>query len=377
VLWTGKHSGHTPIWSNAPYVFKPEDVTVAELLKGKGYRTGGVGKWAMGNTENEGHPNRQGFDFWMGYLDQSEAHNYYPTHLWRNYEKVMLPGNVLSDAPQGHGHVSSSRVTYAHDIMTDEALKFIRENRDNPFLLHVHWTVPHANNEGLHVMHDGMEVPGYGIYAGKPWPSPEKGFAAMITRKDNDVGRIVDLVRELKLEENTIIFVTSDNGPHGEGGHDYQFFNSNGPLRGYKRDLYEGGIRIPMIVYWKGHIKPNTETSLSVAFWDYMPTACDLAGVTLPDGIDGISYLPILLQEKQQQQHDYLFWKSSDKGSGTQLAVRFGKWKGIRQDYNQPVELYNLSSDIGEKNNLADKYPDIVKQIENMMKEADGTREEK
>jgi arylsulfatase A-like enzyme len=375
VLWTGKHSGHTAIWSNADYVLKPEDVTVAEILKKKGYRTGGVGKWAMGNTENEGHPNKNGFDFWMGYLDQSEAHNYYPTHLWRNYEKVMLPGNVLSEAPAGHGNVSSQRVTYAHDVITNEALQFIRENKDSTFLLHVHWTVPHANNEALHVMGDGMEVPEYGAYADKPWPSTEKGFAAMITRKDRDVGRIVDLLKELKIEENTIVFVTSDNGPHGEGGHDYQFFKSNGPLRGYKRDLYEGGIRIPMIAYWPGHIKPNTVTDLPVAFWDHLPTACELAGITPPDSIDGISYLPALLNTKKQKKHDYLFWKSSDKKSGTQLAVRHGKWKGIRQDYSQPVELYDLSTDVGEKIDLAHKHPDMVKKIEAMMKEADTNRE--
>lgn len=373
VLWTGKHSGHTAIWSNAPYVFKPEDVTVAELLKSRGYVTGGVGKWAMGNTENEGHPNKNGFDFWMGYLDQSEAHNYYPTHLWRNYEKVMLPGNVLSDDPKAHGHVAVQRVTYAHDMITDEALQFIQRNKDKPFLLHVHWTLPHANNEGGNTTGNGMEVPDYGIYASKPWPDTEKGYAAMVTRKDRDVGRIIDLLKELKLQGNTIVFVTSDNGPHGEGGHDHNFFKSSGPLRGYKRDLYEGGIRIPLIVYWPGHIMPDKVTDHPSAFWDYLPTACEIAGITPPKDIDGISYLPVLLGNKQPV-HEYLFWKSADKGPGTTVAVRYGKWKGVRLDYDKPIELYDLSNDIGEQRNVADQFPEIVKKIETIMTEADGTR---
>lgn len=371
VLFTGKHSGHNPIWSNAPYVLKPEDVTDAELLKTKGYHTGGVGKWALGNTENEGHPNKQGFDFWMGYLDQSEAHNYYPTHLWRNYEKVTLPGNVLSDDPEAHGYVSSRRVTYAQDVMADEALKFISDNKEAPFLLHVHWTLPHANNEAGNVLGNGMEIPGYGIYADKPWSDVEKGFAAMVTREDTDVGRIIDLLKELKLEENTIVFFTSDNGPHAEGRHDEKFFHSSGPLRGYKRDLYEGGIRSPMVVWWPGHIRPNVVNNTPVAFWDYVATACELAGVAPPNNTDGISYLPALLGKKQTRKHEYLFWKSADRKPGTQVAVRYGKWKGIRQDYSAPIELYDLSTDTGEKTNLADKYPDVVKKMERMMKEAD------
>jgi arylsulfatase A-like enzyme len=372
VLFTGIHSGHTPIWANAPYVFKPDDVTDAELLKQKGYVTGGVGKWAMGNAENEGHPLKNGFDFWMGYLDQSDAHNYYPTFLWRNYEKVPLPGNVLSDDPTHKGHVSVKRVTYAHDIITNEALEFIKRNKDTTFLLHVHWTVPHANNEGGIATGDGMEVPDYGIYNNKPWPSTEKGYAAMIGMKDRDVGRITGLLKELKIDRNTIVFITSDNGPHGEGGHDHKFFNSNDGLRGYKRDLYEGGIRVPMIAYWPEHIKPNTVTGLPSAFWDYLPTACDLAGIKPPEKVDGVSYLPTLLGKKQSSR-EYLFWKSSDKGEGTQIAVRYGKWKGIRADYDKPVELYDLLKDKGETQNEAAKFPAIVKKIEGFMKEADGT----
>ncbi len=243
VLWTGKHSGHTPIDSNANYVFKPADVTVAELLKKAGYATGGVGKWAMGGPGSTGQPAKNGFDFWMGYLDQSEAHNYYPTHLWRNGEKFPLKGNVIGDDPNGRGRVSSKRVTYSHDVMTDQMLEFIREHQAGPFLMHVHWTIPHANNEGGRAVKNGMEVPDYGIYADRDWPDVEKGQAAMITRMDKDVGRLIALLRELKIDQNTLVFFTSDNGPHNEGGHKHEYFDANGPLRGFKRDLYEGGIR--------------------------------------------------------------------------------------------------------------------------------------
>ena len=180
-------------------MLKPEDVTVAELLKQNGYVTGGVGKWAMGDTGTSGHPNRNGFDFWMGYLDQSEAHNYYPTHLWRNFETVPLPGNILSDAPEDRGRVAVKRVTYSHDVITEEALGFIRRHARETFLLHIHWTIPHANNEAGRATGNGMEVPDYGFYTDKPWPNPEKGFAAMISRMDRDVGRIVESLKTLGI----------------------------------------------------------------------------------------------------------------------------------------------------------------------------------
>src|SRR5690606_15016200 len=202
------------------------------------------------------------------------------------------------------------RVTNAHDIITAEALSFIRRNKDTTFLLHVHWTLPHANNGGGRLTGNGMEIPEYGIYAEKDWPDTEKGYAAMITRKDRDVGRILDLLRELDIEDNTVVFITSDNGPHGEGGHDHTFFQSSGKLRGYKRDLYEGGIRIPVIVRWPGRIAAGSRADHPSAFWDYLPTACELAGVTVPHNIDGLSYLPVLLG-KPQPTHEYLFWKSA------------------------------------------------------------------
>ncbi|RMF42636.1 MAG: N-acetylgalactosamine-6-sulfatase [Planctomycetota bacterium] len=357
VLWTGLHTGHTPIDSNATYVFQPQDLTVAELLQSAGYATGGVGKWAMGGAGTSGHPNRNGFDFWMGYLDQSEAHNYYPTHLWLNEEQIPLPGNVIGDYPNGRGRVSSQRVTYSHDVITDYMLQFVREHHQRPFLLHVHWTIPHANNEGGRVTGDGMEVPTYGIYAQRDWPSTEKGFAAMVTRMDGDVGRLMALLKELGIDENTLVIFTSDNGPHHEGGHDHEFFDSNGPLRGYKRDLYEGGIRVPMIARWPGHIEPGTVTDQPLAHYDWLPTACELAGIQAPEGIDGISYVE-QLHGREQAPHPYLFWSYGDK-----KAVRRGQWKGVIPGRGQPLELYDLAQDIGESRDLAAQSPEIAQEL--------------
>ena len=234
-LWTGYHMGHTPICSNAAYQFERNEPTVAELLQRAGYATGGVGKWAMGRPDTQGVPTRHGFDLWFGYLDQGEAHNYYPTHLWRcsgeKIDRVPLPGNVLMDDPKARGRVAQleHRVTYSHDVMTDEAFEFIRRNAKRPFLLHIHWTIPHANNEGGRAVGDGMEVPDYGIYADRDWSHIEKGQAAMITRMDGDVGRLIAMLKELAIDNRTLVLFTSDNGPHSEGGHKHEFFDANGP----------------------------------------------------------------------------------------------------------------------------------------------------
>jgi uncharacterized sulfatase len=365
VLWTGLHTGHTPINSNAKYNFEPSDITVAELLKEAGYATGGVGKWAMGGVETTGHPNLNGFDFWMGYLDQGNAHNYYPTHLWLNTQKYPLKGNILSNDPDARGRVATQRITYSHDVMTGQMLDFIRRNKNKPFLLHVHWTIPHANNEGGRVTGDGMEVPDYGIYANEDWPNTEKGQAAMITRMDKDVGRLVALLRTLQLEQKTLVIFTSDNGPHQEGGHKHEFFDANGPLRGYKRDLYEGGIRVPTLAWWPGVIQPGSTCSTPLAFWDFLPTACELAGVESPSDTDGISFLPALTGESQPN-HEYLYWRY-----GKKVAARQGKWKAVRLKDSDTTELYDLSTDIGESNNIADQHPDIVAQMERILREAE------
>lgn len=363
-LWTGMHMGHTAIDSNDKYIFQPEDVTVAELLQEAGYTTGGVGKWAMGGPGTTGHPNRNGFDFWMGYLDQSEAHNFYPTHLWKNDQSFPLAGNEIGDYPNGRGRVSSKRTTYSHDVMTDQLFEFVRANHRGPFLAHVHWTIPHANNEGGRVTGDGMEVPSHGAYSGKDWPSPEKGFAAMITKLDRDIGRLNELLRELKIDKRTLIIFTSDNGPHSEGGHKHEYFRSGGVLRGYKRDLYEGGIRAPTIAWWPGVIASGSESDEPLAAWDWLPTACELAGTTAPNGIDGISYLPKLLG-KEQESHPYLYWSYNGK-----TALRMGNWKAVSPGKNAPLELYNLDADIGEKNDVSKLNPDVIARVTSAIEDA-------
>lgn len=363
-LWTGKHMGHTPISSNEKHLFRPDDLTVAEILKKAGYKTGGVGKWAMGGPDTSGHPNKNGFDFWMGYLDQSEAHNYYPTHLWRNQEKIALPGNALLDHPAARGRVASKRMTYAHDVMIDHAFQFIHANQQSPFLFHFHLTIPHANNEGGRVTGDGMEVPDYGHYRKKPWPSTAKGQAAMITRMDSDIGRLMRLLDALQIADHTLVFFTSDNGPHSEGGHQHEYFNANGPLRGYKRDLYDGGIRVPTIARWPGKIARGSKSDEPLAFYDFLATACDIAGAPAPKDTDGISFLPTLTGGVQRR-HDYLFWKYQNK-----LAVRKGKWKGVVTGKDKAMELFDLSRDIGETKNLAGQKKDVVLYLTQCIDEA-------
>ncbi|WP_339731829.1 arylsulfatase [uncultured Gimesia sp.] len=350
VLLTGQHTGHTPISQNEQYYFPEGATTVTSLLKEAGYATGGVGKWALGPPDTTGVPSKQGFDFWFGYLDQGNAHNFYPEFLWSNEQEISLPGNKVG--PQKR--VSIERETYSHDLLTQEAFNFIKQNAKNRFFLQAHYTIPHANNEGGRTTGDGMEVPEYGEYADREWPAPEKGFAAMITRLDRDLGKLVELLKELNLEHKTIIFFTSDNGPHQEGMHQVDFFNSNGPLRGYKRDLYEGGIRVPLIVKWPGKVQADTTSDHISAFWDFLPTACELAGIQAPQNIDGISYLPTLLGQPQTA-HETLFWKYRGK-----VALRSGKWKAVQTGPQKPIELYNLNADIGEQHNIADQRPEIV-----------------
>ncbi|MGC6465714.1 MAG: sulfatase-like hydrolase/transferase, partial [Akkermansiaceae bacterium] len=238
VLWLGQHVGTTKVNGNLKVALSGKETTVAKKLKEAGYTTGGVGKWALGHVEdpkeinNPGHPNNNGFDYWFGYMNQSNAHNFYPTFLWENKTQVPLAGNVISDDPRGRGRVASKKVTYSHHLMVDRGFEFIRKNKDNPFLLHMHWTIPHTNNEAGRVTGDGQEVPDYGIYKEKDWPNPEKGFAAMITMMDDDMGKLFKLLQDLKIDNDTLIIFTSDNGPHNEGGHKHEFFDSNGPLKG-------------------------------------------------------------------------------------------------------------------------------------------------
>ena len=352
VFLTGYHTGHTAIAGNNMHVLPAGSRTVNSLLKKAGYVTGGVGKWALGDNGTSGHPNRQGFDFFYGYLDQSAAHDYYPEVLYRNDQAERLPGNVNS----GKRNVSSKKVTYAHTRITEEALAFIKRHRDRPFYLTLTWTIPHTNNEAGRVEKNGQEVPDHGLYRDRDWPDPEKGFAAMVTLMDTDTGRIVDLLKRLEIEKRTLVVFTSDNGPHQEGGHKVEFFDSNGALRGHKRSLHDGGIRVPMIAWWPGTVKPGVTDHIS-AFWDWLPTACELGGAKIPAGIDGISFAPTLLgQATRQKQHDHLFWRWSRF-----RAVRTGKWKGVQT--GKTLALYDLSTDVGEQDDVAAEHPEVTARL--------------
>lgn len=366
VLMTGLHLGHCFIRGNGKDNLRPQDLTVAEVLHDAGYATGIFGKWGLGHEGSTGLPTRQGFDVFFGYLDQHHAHNYYPSFLIRNGKRVPLENVVPNEGKYGQG-VASEKRQYSHDLLVPEILKFIDDNRDRPFFLYLPFTLPHANNEAGK---KGMEVPDYGIYAEKDWPEPQKGTAAMITRLDRDVGRILERLKRHGIDEKTLVIFTSDNGPHAEGGNDPDFFDSNGPLRGIKRDFYEGGIRVPTIARWPGKIRPGTSSDHVGYFGDLMPTAAELAGVDLTARHDGISFLPTLLGEPgKQKEHAYLYWEFYERGSSQ--AVRTGKWKAVRKPMWGPkIELYDLERDLGETEDVAAKHPEIVEKIRAIMKEA-------
>lgn len=346
-LMTGYHTGHAHIRGNTRHPLLPEHVTIAEVLKNAGYTTGIIGKWGLGEPDTTGIPNRQGFDYWFGYLNQTRAHNYYPDYLWKNEERFYF-----------------DTWKYSHDVFTEEALNFVRQNRENPFFLYLPYTIPHAFNEGGI---NGMPIPSDKPYSQQPWPQSEKNKAAMITRMDADIGKLLALLKELDIDENTIVFFSSDNGPHREGGIDPGFFDSNGQLRGIKRDLYEGGIRVPTIVRWPGNIQSGTVSDQVWAFWDFPPTAAEIAGTKMPKGIDGLSMQNALLG-KPQTNHDYLYWEFHEQGG--KRAIRMGDWKAVRSQWNGPIELYDLKNDLAEAHNLAHVHPDRLAIFETIFKEA-------
>ena len=370
-LMTGVHTGHTIVRGNketkpmGQHPLPSDTTTVAKLLKERGYTTGLIGKWGLGGPGSVGVPNEQGFDTFFGYLCQRHAHNYYPEFLFRNKKRVPLKGNkVMQPRPDGAG-MAIQRGQYSHDLCAEEALKFVEQNKERPFFLYLALTIPHANNEAGN---KGMEVPDYGDYQDKNWPNAQKGHAAMITRLDRDVGRLISKLHHLNLHQKTLVIFTSDNGPHKEGGADPCYFNSNGPLRGIKRDLYEGGIRVPLIAWWPGSIKPGSKSGHISAFWDFLPTACDLAGAEVPANIDGISYAPTLTGGAQKH-HKYLYWEFHERNATSQ-AIRMGYWKAVRSGPSSPIELFNIDKDINERDNLAGKNPDIVKEISALFDEA-------
>jgi arylsulfatase len=384
VLMTGKHGGHAFIRNNrevqpeGQWPIPASEVTIPELLKTKGYATGGFGKWGLGFIGSEGDPNRQGFDLFYGYNCQREAHNFYPDHLWRNDQKVALEGN---DRGLTGKH-------FSHDLIEAEALQFIRDHKDQPFFLYAPFTIPHL---ALQVPEDSLaeyvgkwdDPPYDGKNGYLPHPTPRAAYAAMITRLDRSVGRILALVKELGLDENTIVMFSSDNGgafgqvtkdfdflPGRMGGTDYVFFESTGKFRAFKGSVHEGGIRVPMIARWPGKIKAGAVSDLPAVFYDLLPTFGELAGASAPKDTDGISLLPTLLGRPKQRKHEFLFWDFN--GYGGQQAVRMGDWKGLRKNLHSgatKIELYHLAEDIGEKNDVAAKHPAIVKRIEKIMAE--------
>jgi arylsulfatase A-like enzyme len=358
-LMTGKHTGHCRVRGNALVPLEPGDTTVATVLRAAGYATGLIGKWGLGEPGSTGVPNRQGFDYFFGFLNQRHAHNYYPDYLWRNEEKVQIPGNVVVD------NVATKKVTYSHDLFTREALQFIERNKAAPFFLYLAYTIPHANNEAGK---NGMEVPSDEPYSKEPWPQAQKNHAAMITRMDRDIGRIFEKLRELDLDEDTIVFFSSDNGPHREGGGDPFFFLSSGPLRGFKRSLHEGGVRVPMIVRWAGRVPAGKTSEHIWAFWDFLPTAAELGGGKAPAAIDGLSVVPTLLGKGGQKQHEFLYWEFHEGGS--QQAVRTGDWKAIRSKLGAPLQLYNLRTDLGEQHDVAARHPEVIARIEAYLRTA-------
>ena len=373
VLMTGRHLGHTHVRGNARerrlQALPDSDVTLAEVFKKAGYKTALCGKWGLGEDllgARSGLPLNQGFDYFYGYLNQGHAHNYYPEFLWRNQSKVRLRNTVVK-VGSGLGGYATKRVDYSHDLIAQEALDFVERNQDKPFFLYLALTIPHANNEGTRATGNGQEVPDYGIYRDKPWTDQDKGQAAMISRMDRDVGRLLDKLAELGLDQDTVVMFSSDNGPHDEGGHNTETFDPNGPLRGMKRDLYEGGIRVPMIVRWPGRTPAGSVSDQIGYFGDLMATAADLAGVESPGNLDSISLLPTITgQPERQRQHDYLYWEFYERGG--KQALRQGRWKAIRMPlFTGRTQLYDLSSDLGEADDISAEHPRVVEALQLLM----------
>ncbi len=356
-LMTGMHTGHSYVRGNREV--KPEGqspmpadiVTIPRLLKQAGYSTGAFGKWGLGAPASSSDP-AEHFDLFFGYNCQREAHTYYPLHLWRNKERIQMDGKTHSAA-----------------VIHEQALDFIRANHTQPFFLFLPVTIPHA---AMHASEQYLpefreKFPQFentiGRYANTEVTNPIAAFAAMMAEADAQVGDILNLVDELGLDERTLIMLSSDNGPHKEGGHDPEFFDSNGPLKGHKRDLYEGGIRAPLIARWPGTIAAHTESSLVSAHWDMLPTFCELSGQSTPENIDGLSIVNELVgRGDRQKQHEYLYWEFYERGG--KRAARFGDWKAVQlnlhKNFDSPIEIYHLPSDLGEENNVASAQQEQV-----------------
>jgi len=343
-LMTGLHNGHAPVRGNRE--IKPEGqfpmpadtVTVAHMLKKAGYHTGIIGKWGLGHPGSASTPEKMGFDYFFGYNCQREAHEYYPQHLWRNTEKVILNGEK-----------------YSHDLMADEALQFVRDSakQPEPFFLYLAFTIPHAK----------LQVPDVAPYADRDWPDNLKKLAAMVTRMDRDVGRLMALLKEQRIDDKTLVLFASDNG----AAYRDEVFAHSGALRGNKRDMYEGGIRTPAIARWPGHVAAGVVNQQVWCFYDVFPTLAELVGAPAPARTDGISILPALLKNTTIE-HPPLYWEFHERGFDQ--AARIGNWKGVKLGKDGPIELYDLTVDPSEKTDVAKSHPDVAAKVAEFLKSA-------
>ena len=347
-LMTGQHTGHTTVRANQSLRTRQRvplnagDVTVAKVLKDTGYATGIFGKWGLGEPETTGLPNRHGFDDWFGFLNQDHAVDYYTDYLWRNQNKETLKGNL-----------NGGKQEYTTDLFTREARRFIRQHQRDPFFLYLAYTAPHKD----------LMVPRDEWYSREIWSEDDKLYAAMTTWMDRGIGEVTALLKELKIDDNTLVFFSSDNGAGHKAG--IPLFHSTGPFRGAKSEVWEGGIRAPMLARWPGKIKAGAVSEQPWAFWDFLPTAAELAGAKPPANIDGISVVPTLTGKKQPR-HEFFYWENP--GRRFEQAVRMGDWKAIRQGLDGKIALYDLASDIGETTDLALENPGVVKRIEEILR---------
>jgi arylsulfatase A len=376
-LMTGQHTGHTPVRGN--FEIQPEGqfplpdstFTMAEMFKKAGYTTGGFGKWGLGYPGSSGEPIKQGFDEFYGYNCQRQSHNFFPDHLWDRNKKVELT------------NTPTNQQQYAPDLIQARAMEFMNANSKKPFFMYLAYTLPHAAlqlpgndslfeaykkqfNEKPKSIPKGWDGKGY-----QPQVYPRAAYAAMVSKLDQYVGEVIAKLKALGIEENTMVVFTSDNGPHREGGHEPEYFNSNGGLRGIKRDLYEGGIRVPTIISWPAVTNKSRESSFAGALWDFLPTFAEILKQPLSSNIDGISILNEITSDGKQQPHKHLYWEFHEDGG--RQAVRIGKWKGVRLNVKRnpdaSIQLFDLDVDSQETNDISTKHQDIVEQISRIMKE--------
>lgn len=367
-LLTGQHTGHTWVRANGNFQMRPdpEDITIARLLKDAGYHTAMIGKSGTGCNTEPGHANAKGFDYFYGFNGHADAHHYFPPSIYRNAKEIHFPNNKK--------HTGD---TYIHDEFIKEVLGYLDQHKDEPFFLHYAALIPHASLVAPEEwvakyrgkVDEATPTKG-GHYAA--CEEPKATFAGMVSRLDWEVGEIMKRLKKLGIEENTLVIFASDNGPHSAGGNKAEWFDSNGVLRGEKRDLFEGGVRVPMIARWLGKIEADTETDHLSAFWDVMPTLCDIAGIQSPKPIDGISFLPTLLGEPEaQKQHDYLYWEFYEKGG--KRAALTPKWKAVQLGMKKggsKIMLFDLNTDLSEENDLAAQHPEVIEQFEKIFKQA-------